>query len=76
MQTQHSAVEQNPSSSVSTNYNGGTAPTGIRAISKGKYKGKGKGKPRERKARQATKEKVPELQSRSTDIKLQHTRKR
>ena len=36
--------QQNPSSSVSTNYNGGTAPMDIGAIGKGKYKGKGKGK--------------------------------
>ena len=42
--TTFSRLQQNPSSAVSTDYNGGTAPMDIGAISKGKYKGKGKGK--------------------------------
>ena len=53
--TTFSRLQQNPSSAVSSNYNGGTAPMDIGAISKGKHKGKGKGKHKGKKGKKGNK---------------------
>ena len=53
--TTFSRLQQNPSSAVSTNYNGAAAPMDIGAISKGKYKGKGKGKHKGKKGKKGNK---------------------
>ena len=53
--TTFSRLQQNPSSAVSTNYNGGAAPMDIGATSKGKYKGKGKGKHEGKKGKKGNK---------------------
>ena len=53
--TTFSRLQQNQSSAVSTNYNGGSAPMDIGAISKGKHKGKGKGKHKGKKGKKGNK---------------------
>ena len=53
--TTFSRLQQNPSSAVSSSYNGGTAPMDIGAISKGKHKGKGKGKHKGKKGKKGNK---------------------
>ena len=53
--TTFSRLQQNQSSAVSTNYNGGAAPMDIGAISKGKYKGRGKGKYKGKKRKKGNK---------------------
>ena len=53
--TTFSRLQQNPSSAVSSNYNGGTAPMDVGAISKGKHKGKGKGKHKGKKGKKGNK---------------------
>ena len=53
--TTFSRLQQNQSSAVSTNYNGGAAPMDIGAISKGKHKGRGKGKYKGKKGKKGNK---------------------